>query len=47
MTTIANGRPRRQLGDQLDRLDGILDVLAEALPAAVADACKEGAREAL
>ena len=48
MTATLNGRPpRKQLGDQLDRLDGILDVLADALPAAVADACKEGAKQAM
>jgi hypothetical protein len=48
MTATLNGRPpRKQLGDQLDRLDGILDVLADALPAAVADACREGARQAM
>ncbi len=29
MTATLNGRPpRKQLGDQLDRLDSILDVLA-------------------
>jgi hypothetical protein len=48
MTATLNGRPpRKQLGDQLDRLDSILDVLADALPAAVADACKEGAKLAM
>ncbi len=48
MTATLNGRPpRKQLGDQLDRLDSILDVLADALPAAVADACKEGAKQAM
>ncbi len=48
MTATLNGRPpRKQLGDQLDRLDLILDVLADALPAAVADACKEGAKQAM
>jgi hypothetical protein len=48
MTATLNGKPtRKQLGDQLDRLDSILDVLAEALPAAVAEACKEGARHAM
>jgi hypothetical protein len=46
--TAANGRPqRKQLSDQLDRLDGIIDVLADALPGAVADACREGARQAV
>jgi hypothetical protein len=48
MTATLNGKPpRKQLGDQLDRLDGILDVLADALPQAVADACKEGAKQAV
>ena len=48
MTATLNGRPqRKQLADQLDRLDGILDVLADALPQAVADACREGARQAV
>jgi hypothetical protein len=43
-----NGRQqRKQLSDQLDRLDTIIDALAEALPGAVADACKEGARSAV
>lgn len=46
--TTTNGRPqRKQLSDQLDRLDSILDALAEALPEAVADACREGARQAV
>lgn len=46
MTT--NGKPqRKQLSDQLDRLDGIIDALAEGLPGAVADACREGARAAV
>jgi hypothetical protein len=47
-TATLNGRPqRKQLSDQLDRLDTIIDALAEALPSAVADACKEGARVAI
>jgi CRISPR/Cas system CMR subunit Cmr4 (Cas7 group RAMP superfamily) len=47
-TATMNGRPqRKQLSDQLDRLDTIIDALAEALPSAVADACKEGARAAV
>jgi hypothetical protein len=54
-TTPAHGRQqRKQLADQLDRfdkmsdrLDTIIDALAEALPGAVADACKEGARAAV
>lgn len=48
MTATQNGKPtRKQLSDQLNRLDGILDVLADALPQAVADACKEGAKQAV
>ena len=50
MTTAAttNGRlPRKQLGDQLDRLDSILDGLADALNEAVADAARDGARAAV
>jgi hypothetical protein len=46
--TLTNGRPvRKQLSDQLDRLDGIIDCLADALPAAVAGAFQEGARQAI
>jgi hypothetical protein len=46
--TTANGRPaRKQLCDQLDRLDGIIDALAEGLNQAVADACREGTRAAV
>jgi hypothetical protein len=41
-TASLNGKPRPQLSDQLDRLDGILDVLGEGLTAAVADAMKAG-----
>jgi hypothetical protein len=46
-STVTNGRPRRQLSEQLDRLDGILDLLAEGLPGAVTDACREGAQAAV
>src|SRR4051812_13786065 len=47
-TGTANGKPpRRQLSEQLDRMDTIIDALAEALPEAVADACREGARQAV
>ena len=47
-TATTNGRPqRKQLSDQLDRMDSIIDALAEALPEAVADACREGARQAV
>ncbi|MCE9561844.1 MAG: hypothetical protein K8U57_07300 [Planctomycetes bacterium] len=47
-TSTLNGKPqRKQLGDQLDRLDSIIDALAEGLPGAVADACRDGARLAV
>jgi len=47
-TASPNGRlPRKQLGDQLDRLDSILDGLADALNEAVADAARDGARAAV
>jgi len=47
-TATMNGKPqRKQLADQLDRLDSIIDVLAEGLPGAVADACRDGARLAV
>ena len=47
-TETTNGRPqRKQLSDQLDRLDTIIDALAEALPEAVADAAREGTRQAV
>jgi hypothetical protein len=39
--TEVNGRARKSLAHQLDRLDSILDGLAEALNGAVADAVKE------
>ena len=44
---MLNGRPRRkQLSDQLDRFDGIIDALANGLPEAVAAATREGAKQA-
>jgi hypothetical protein len=47
-TSTLNGKPRRkQLSDQLDRLDSLVDALVAGLPEAVAAACKEGAREAV
>ena len=47
-TTTTNGRPqRKQLADQLDRLDAILDCLADGLNQAVADAAREGTRLAV
>src|SRR5881392_675656 len=47
--TNANGKApaRKQLSDQLDRLDAMIDTLAEGLNAAVTDACREGARAAV
>jgi hypothetical protein len=46
--TIPNERPaRKQLSDQLDRLDGILDALSEGLNGAVAEAVREGTRLAV
>lgn len=43
-----NGKPpRKQLSQQLDRMDGIIDCLADALPEAVADACRDGAKAAV
>jgi hypothetical protein len=57
--TATNGKPpRKQLADQIDlferqldqkcaRLDNIIDGLADGLPAAVAEACREGAGLAL
>src|SRR5262245_4603127 len=40
-TQVGNGRLRRSLAEQIDRLDRILDGLAEALNEAVATAVKE------
>jgi len=45
--TLNDHKPRKQLSDQLDRLDGILDVLSEGLNGAVADATREGVRQAV
>jgi hypothetical protein len=46
--SITNSNPpRKQLSDQIDRLDGILDGLSEALNGAVADAAREGTRQAV
>lgn len=49
MSTVSmNGKPqRKQLSQQLDRMDGIIDCLADALPEAVADACRDGAKAAV
>jgi len=47
-TATTKGKPqRKQLADELDRLDGLIDLLSEGLPAAVADACRDGARLAM
>jgi hypothetical protein len=46
--TVTNSKPpRKQLSDQLDRLDLILDALSEGLNGAVADAAREGTRLAV
>jgi hypothetical protein len=48
MNATLNGRPqRKQLADQLDRFDAIIDGFADALPQAVADATREGTRSAV
>jgi hypothetical protein len=48
---MQNGRPqpqhRKQLSDQLDRFDEILDGLADGLNGAIADAAREGTRLAV
>ncbi len=41
-----NGRPRKQLSEQLDRLDDVINGMEECLPQAVADAAREGIRQA-
>ena len=46
-TATTPAKPRKQLADQLDRLDGIIDLLAEGLPQAVADATRAGTCETL
>ncbi|MEZ6142117.1 MAG: hypothetical protein R3B84_16260 [Zavarzinella sp.] len=45
--TETNHVPRKQLSEQLDRLDTILDGLSDALNEAVADAAREGAQAAV
>ena len=46
--TVTNGRPqRKQLSDQIAKLETLLDGLAEGLNDAIADACKEGTRTAV
>jgi hypothetical protein len=46
-TTVTNGRTRKSLADQIDRLDGILDGLAEALNESVTGAVREAAGAAV
>ena len=46
-TATTPAKPRKQLADQLDRLDGIIDVLADGLPQAVVDATRAGTRQTL
>jgi hypothetical protein len=46
--TISNAKPpRKQLSEQLDRLDSILDGLGDGLNGAVAEAAREGTRLAV
>jgi hypothetical protein len=54
VATVNNGRPRKQLSDQLDRLDEqllqvdrVLDALSDGLDGAIRDATKEGTRVAV
>jgi hypothetical protein len=49
LTATLNGRkePRRSLSQELDRLDKMLDGLAEAIPDAVADSVKEALTTAM
>jgi len=46
-TTNADGRTRKSLAEQIDRLDAILDGLSEALQGAVADTVKEAVGQAV
>lgn len=46
--THTNGKPhRKQLSDQLDRLDRVIDAVLDGLPDAVATATREGTRQAI
>src|SRR5262245_66223003 len=47
MTTTTNGRTRKSLAEQIDRLDAILDGLADALNEAVADAVRDAVTAAV
>jgi hypothetical protein len=44
---VLNGKPRKQLSDQLDRLDTTIDALAEGLPEAITEATRDGTRKAI
>jgi hypothetical protein len=44
---MTNGKVRKSLADQLDRLDGILDVLGDGLNEAIADAVKSAVTTAV
>jgi hypothetical protein len=46
-TTTTDGRTRKSLAEQIDRLDAILDGLADALNEAVADAVKDAVTAAV
>jgi hypothetical protein len=46
-TLPMNGKPRKQLSDQLDRLDDLIDVLGDGLNDAVVTAMRDGARQAV
>jgi hypothetical protein len=46
-TTNPDGRARKSLAEQIDRLDAILDGLSEALQGAVADAVKDAVGQAV
>ena len=48
MAIHTNGKPqRKQLSDQLDRFDTMLDGLSQALNESIADAVRDGTRLAL
>jgi hypothetical protein len=44
-TDTLNSAPRKQLADQIDRLDHILDGLGDAIPAVVGDAVRQAVRD--
>jgi len=48
-TTIGgNGRlPRKSLNDQIEKLDGILDMMAEAIPQVIADSVRQAVGDAV